>query len=242
VRERGATRVVLRCHRSLVGLLSRSAGVDCALAQGDALPSFDVHSPLMSLPATFRTSLSNIPAETAYLSADPTRVDDWRRRLAADRLVRVGLFWRGNRDHHEDVFRSIPLDYFAPLFEVPGCSFYSLQKDAAGELATIAGSRFPIIDLSDQLTDFHETAALTANLDLVIGCDSAPAHLAGALGVPIWLALPAAPDWRWLLEREDSPWYPTMRLFRQQRLGDWVPVFARAAAELRSLVAARRTD
>jgi Flp pilus assembly protein TadD len=245
VHERGG-RVLLRCHPSLVSLLNRSAGIEAAFGHDEPLPPFDVHAPLLSLPAILQTSsqtpAATIPAEPAYLSADPALVERWRNQLAPDRQFRVGLFWSGNRDHYEDFFRSIPRASLAPLFDVPGCSFYSLQKFKPGEPASTIDDRFPLIYLTQQLGDLHETAALVSNLDLVIGCDSAPAHLAAALGVPTWLALPAAPDWRWMLEGESSPWYPTMRLFRQSTLGDWQPVFSRIAAELRVISAVPRTD
>jgi hypothetical protein len=199
-----------------------------------------VHAPLLSLPAIFQTSAETIPAKSAYLAPDPALTRNWRDRIAGDRGLRVGLFWRGNPDHHEDFFRSIPFERLAPLIGVLGCTFYSLQKPIPAE--TVPQVCKPLIDLTSLLTDFDETAAFVANLDLVIGCDSAPAHLAAALGKPTWLALPAAPDWRWLLDRNDSPWYPTIQLFRQRQLGDWSETVDRICTALSEITAKHRPD
>jgi tetratricopeptide (TPR) repeat protein len=195
------------------------------------------HCPLMSLPLAFGTrlgaGLESIPARVPYLFV-PQDAEDKTAALAwpAEGL-RVGLAWAGNPAHPKDRFRSIPLRQLEPLLELRGVRFYSLQAGEAGGQAAGLG----ITDLRPWIGDMADTAALVAQLDLVIAADTSVAHLAGALGKPVWVLLPSAPDWRWLLEREDSPWYPTMRLFRQPALGDWASVVERVRAELESLLA-----
>ena len=158
--------------------------------------------------------------------------------MAGERAFKIGIAWQGSPTHPRDRLRSFPLAHFAGIARLEGVRLYSLQPDAGRE--QLAAADLPIVDLADRLGDFHNTAALLRNLDLVISCDSAPAHLAGALGVPVWLALMTSPDWRWLLERRDSPWYPTMRLFRQRLAGDWADVFARMAREISTLLEEKR--
>ena len=208
---------------------------------GETLPEFDVHAPLMSLPWLCRTTLENVPAEVPYLHAAPGLVAQWRDRLSKLDGFKIGICWQGNRQYRGDRLRSIPLRHFAVLAQIPGICWISLQKGAGSkQLAQgtrYSGSRrtgcpgndFPVVDLAEELDEeagpFMDTAAVMTNLDLVITSDTAIAHLAGAIGVPVWVALPAVPDWRWLLERSDSPWYPTMRFFRQRSRGDWLPVF-----------------
>jgi hypothetical protein len=196
-----------------------------------------MHAPLLSLPRLFGTTLATIPADVPYLFAKPELIEHWRRELAGVAEFQVGLAWQGDPRHTEDKARSIPLAQFEPLAQIPGVRFYSLQKGPGTEQLAAAGERLRIIDLGPRLDEqtgaFLDTAAVMKNLDLVITCDSGVAHLAGALGVPVWVALAFTGDWRWLLERTDSPWYPTMRLFRQPRPGDWPAVFAQLAAALR---------
>lgn len=225
-------RVVLAAQPALAPLLARLPGVIRLLGEEELVPPFDVHAPLLSLPHLFGTTLATVPAEVPYLTADPARQAAWAARLRGDGRPRVGLVWAGNPGHKKDRWRSLPLAALAPLAGVDGVTFYSLQK---GPAATQAGSPPPglaLRDLSPELTDFGETAAAAANLDLIITVDTAVAHLAGALGRPVWLLLSAAPDWRWQRTGERSPWYPTMRLFRQEELGVWAPVVARVAAAL----------
>ena len=150
---------------------------------------------------------------------------------------KVGIAWQGNPDHALDRRRSLPLQSFAPLAELPGVRLVSLQKGSGSEQLTEQGERLGVLDLTDRLVDFADTAALMSNLDLVITVDTAVAHLAGALHIPAWLVLPRIPDWRWLLERDDSPWYPSMRLFRQSTWGDWAGVIERVTEALRQVVA-----
>jgi hypothetical protein len=198
------------------------------------LPPFDVHVPLMSVPGILQVDLASIPTRVPYLAADPADVDRWQATLADRQGLRVGIAWQGNPRYRWDRLRSIPVAQFAPLFQVPGTSWVSLQKGpGADQLAAIAG-QFDVLDLGPRLGDFADTAAVMRHLDLVIACDSAVAHLAGALGVAAWTLLPLGPDWRWLLDRDDSPWYPTARLFRQTALLDWAGVVVRMREAMQS--------
>jgi hypothetical protein len=179
----------------------------------------------MSLPLAFRTTLANVPAAVPYLTADPLRVAKWRQRIGATGF-KVGIVWQGSRNRI-DVGRSVPLEMFGRLASIPGVRLISLHK---GEGLSRAPKELGIELLEDDFDvggqAFLDSAAVMAQLDLVISCDTALAHLAGALARPTWVALKHVPDWRWLLDRADSPWYPTMRLFRQSRQGDWDGVFA----------------
>jgi tetratricopeptide (TPR) repeat protein len=241
VKARGGV-VVVQCQAALTRLLRGSGGIDRLVTKGEPIPEHAVHLALQSLPRVFKTTLASIPAEIPYLFVDPALVERWREALRPLTGFRVGIAWQGDFKHGWDRHRSIPLGHFAPLAEVEGVRLISLQKGPGAEqLRTVAGC-FPVTVL-DRLDEdsgpFMDTAAVLKGLDLVICCDTALAHLAGALGVPVWVALPAAPDWRWLLGREDSPWYPTMRLFRQTAPDDWRSVFARMTGELRRLTTAR---
>jgi Tfp pilus assembly protein PilF len=232
VKKRGGS-VVLECAPILTCLLDGVAGIDQIVARGAASPTVDVQAPLMSLPGIFSTTLATIPTSIPYLRASPDLVQKWRKGLEPLGGFKVGIAWQGNPKHAADRYRSLPLTRLEPLARVEEVRLVSLQKGIGSEQAS-AG--FPILDLSDGLHTFMDTAAVVMNLDLVITIDSAVAHLAGALGVPVWTLLHFVPDWRWLLERPDSPWYPTMRLFRQARQGDWGEVVQRAADALRSLI------
>jgi tetratricopeptide (TPR) repeat protein len=237
VRQRGG-RVILACPQSLLPLLARCAGIDQILAKGSPLPPFDVHAPLLSLPGLFRTTLADIPASVPYLYPDPGLVEHWRRQLSTITAFKVGIVWQGNPKHKLDRQRSIPLRHFEALARIPGVQLFSLQKGAGTEQIEVLQGRFSLIDLGSRLDQtsgaFMDTAAVMHSLDLVVTSDTAIAHLAGGLGVPVWLALPFVADWRWLLDRDDSPWYPSMRLFRQTRPGDWDDVFQRLAAAIES--------
>ncbi|HEV3005288.1 MAG TPA: tetratricopeptide repeat protein [Pirellulales bacterium] len=236
VRERGG-RVVVACQRPLVPLLTAGcAGIERVVAQGDPLPAFEVHAPLLSLPRIFGTTLDNVPANVPYIQPDPRLVETWRRELSVFRGTKVGIAWQGSLKYRWDRKRSVPLSRFEALARVNGVQLFSLQKGHGSEQLAQATSRFPLVDLARRLDEtagpFVDTAAVMKCLDLVITTDTAIPHLAGALGVPVWCAVSYMPDWRWLLGRDDSPWYPTMRLFRQQRLGEWDEVFERMAAAL----------
>ena len=213
--------VILEAHASLRTLLRRVAGVSKVVPSGMNPPDFDLHTPLLSMPKWFKTTLQNLPNRVPYVTPDPARVDVWKGRTAAPdaTVTTVGLVWSGNVQ--PDPNRTCPLANLVPLAQVPNVKFYSLQVgDASREIESVA-RRLPITDLSKDLSDFHETAAAMQCLDLILTIDTAAAHLAGALGRTVWTLLPWAGDWRWLSDRPDSPWYPTMRLFRQSTKGDW---------------------
>ena len=243
---------ILVCPANLVRLLTRCDGLDRVLP-GEPLPRFDVHAPLLNLPRLLGTnSVETIPADVPYIHAEPELVERWRVRIgepspvrgrlvpairpltglgSPERAFRIGISWQGNPANTRDRWRSVALERFAPLAAILGVKLISLQVGPGSEQLRQAPDL--AIDIGSELTDLADTAAVLKNLDLVITVDTALAHLAGALGVPVWVALPFAPDWRWLLNREDSPWYPSMRLFRQPRLRDWEDVFARIASALR---------
>ena len=234
-RRHGAATVIVECPKPLMRLLAGCPGIDRLVPSVNPALEFDVHCPLMSLPRIFQTTLESMPAEVPYLFPPPTVVATWREKLQNLHGFRVGIVWQGRNEHYTDLFRTIPLSFFVALGEVPGISWISLQKGSGkDQLKEMAGG-WAVTDLGNDLEDFLDTAAAIMNLHLLITCDTAVAHLAGALGVPVWVALLHLPDWRWLLDREDSPWYPTMRLFRQKRPRDWGPVFQEIEAELRRL-------
>jgi hypothetical protein len=187
----------------------------------------------MSLPHIFKTNLSKIPAEIPYLRADESLVSQWRNRMADIGGRKIGLAWAGRPKDTNDLDRSLNLLQLAPLAQVPGVTFLSLQKGEAARQAADPPHGMNLVDWTADLHDFADTAALIANLDLVIAVDTVVAHLAGAMGKPVWLLLQNTPDWRWMLERTDSPWYPTARLFRQPKLGDWTEPIQRVADALR---------
>ncbi len=235
VKERGGT-VLVECQAPLARLLAGCPGADRVLTAGGDVPiAADVYIPLLSLPAVFRTTPATVPARVPYLNTDAARADSWRRELAPLPGFKVGIVWQGNPRFPGDRWRSAPLAEFAPVAAVPRVRLFSLQKEEEGrrQLPPLA-DRFGITDLAPRLADFVDTAAVMKSLDLVITTDTAAVHLAGALGVPVWMATSWAADWRWLLGREDSPWYPNLRLFRQPAWGDWASVFARMAAALRA--------
>ncbi|HEX7379880.1 MAG TPA: tetratricopeptide repeat protein [Pirellulales bacterium] len=231
VRDRGG-RVLLVCQRPLVSLLARAPGVEQVVAQGDPIPAFDTHAPLLGLPRIFGTTLENVPAQVPYLIPDAAAAARWRDELSATPGLKIGIAWQGSRTHRRDRGRSIPLRLFAPLADLPGVQLYSLQKNFGQEQLAQVAFRDRVIDLSSRLDTFDDTAAVVDGLDLVIACDTSLVHLAGGLGKPTWIAITAVPDWRWLLEREDSVWYPTARLFRQRKRGDWQEVFERMTTTL----------
>jgi tetratricopeptide (TPR) repeat protein len=225
VAARGAT-VLLEVQPEIRDLAVHLHGVSRVLVRGEPLPEFDFHCPLLSLPLAFRTTPETIPGEVPYLHIPPEHVQRWRERLAALPELRIGIGWQGNVNHYRDGYRSFPLSRFAEVARLPGISLISLQKGHGAEQLGDPRNDFSVVDMTRDLVTFLDTGAIMKNLDLVITADTAVAHLAGALGVPVWVALPYAPDWRWMLERDDSPWYPTMRLFRQRSPGDWNGVFA----------------
>jgi hypothetical protein len=182
---------------------------------------------------------SNYYSSVPYVYPDPLRVQAWTERMRSFSGFKIGLSWQGNPTFHGDRFRSIPLRSFAPLAQISGVTLFSLQKGVGLEQVEINREQLPITVFPDLACDgtFHDTAALMQHLDLVISSDTAVAHLAGALGRPVWVLLARNSDWRWLIDRPDSPWYPTMRLFRQRTLGEWTPVFEQVVSSLRELLA-----
>ncbi|HEY4744740.1 MAG TPA: tetratricopeptide repeat-containing glycosyltransferase family protein, partial [Desulfuromonadaceae bacterium] len=227
-------RVVVCAVRELVPLLAAMDGVSQAVDREGPLPAFDVHIPVLDLPRVFGTTVETIPSQVPYLRPDPVKVARWRGLLPAHGQLRIGLVWAGQEK--PDPFRSIPLRAHIPLLSHPQVEVYSLQIGRGVEEMAGLPAECTIIDRTDRIADFADTAALIANLDLVISIDTAVAHLAGALGKPVWTLLPFVPDWRWLLERDDCPWYPTMRLFRQTSPGDWGGVVDRVMDELGRLL------
>jgi tetratricopeptide (TPR) repeat protein len=230
-------RVILLVDDAAYPLLSTLSGVAQVFPKSASiLPAFDVHCPMSSLPLAFRTTLETIPVATSYL---PTAAQDrrqvWEDRLGPHDRLRVGLVWSGNPKHRNDHNRSIPLRSLTRILDIDA-TFVSLQKDPRSDDKEILLERTDIVDLTAHLTDFMETAALISCLDLVITVDTSVAHLAGALGRPTWILLPHTPDWRWLLDRDDSPWYPTVRLFRQTETRDYASVLDRVRTELLGVI------
>jgi len=232
VAQRGG-KIIIECQAELRRLFQTMLEKCPIVVRGDPLPAFDLHCPLLSLPLIFGTTLENIPQTVPYLHADAQDVKKWRERLDEHSPhLKMGLVWAGSPTNKNDRSRSIKLQSLAPLGQVPGVRLLSLQKGAAAAEAKTPPMGMELVDYTQELTDFADTAALIANLDLLISVDTAVVHLAGAMGKLVWTLLPFSPDWRWLLERENSPWYPTMRLFRQQVIGDWDNVITRVASAL----------
>jgi tetratricopeptide (TPR) repeat protein len=236
LKDRGA-RVIVRAQDALIGILASAPGVAAVVRAGDSLPAHDFQLPLLSVAGALGTDEKSIPAAVPYLAATKVDVAALAPVLAADDgTLRVGLSWAGNAGHSNDRRRSCPLAALSPLFDLPDITWYSLQKgDGEGQVAQMPfGLRIRMLDARN---DFAQKAALIEGLDLVISVDTSNAHLAGALGKPVWILLPCAPDWRWGLKRSDSPWYPTARLFRQPQAGDWASV----VADVRTALAAHYT-
>lgn len=246
VKARGGT-VILACQKPLLSLLTGAGGVDVLIGQVEKthdLPPFDVHAPLLSLPHILGTTLATLPADVPYLHAKPELVARWGASLGALSGFKIGIAWQGSTKYRRDRLRSIPLERFAPLAELPGVQLVNLQKGDGREQLAAFTERHAVADFGDAVDresgPFQDTAAILTQLDLVVASDSAIVHLAGALGVPVLMPTPFVPDWRWLLEREDSPWYPTLRLFRQSRPGDWERVFERIAQTVRDQLGVAR--
>lgn len=233
-RQRSGAHVVLEVNHDAFALAQRSGGVDQIIVRGSLPPSFDFHCELMSLPMAMHLQLSDLPGSTAYLQPDPARVEKWRARLADLPRPLVGLVWAGRPTHFNDAQRSLALADLAPLAQ-PGVTFLALQKGPAAAQAATPPAGMSLHSLSDEIRDFDDTAAILSLIDTLVSVDSSPVHLAGALGRPAWVLLPFMADWRWLIEREDSPWYPSLRLFRQHQPKQWAPVLQRVGAELAKL-------
>jgi tetratricopeptide (TPR) repeat protein len=233
VAARGA-KVILEVPRPLVGVLQGMAGVSQLVVRGESLPAFDYHTPLLSLPLAFRTGAGSIPAPPRYLAANEAKRAEWERFLGSKARPRAGLVWSGSTHHQGDRYRSIGLAQIVPHLPA-GWEFVSLQKEVRPADASVLEQHPEIRALGARLEDFTDTAAAIELLDVVISVDTSVAHLSGALGQRTWTLLPSNPDWRWLLGREDNPWYPTMKLYRQGTPGDWSGPLARIGADLARL-------
>lgn len=223
--------VVLECHPQLISLFQGINGVTSVVAFGEELPACDCQAPFLTLPRIFGTTLKNIPA-CPYLSVTLERLVKWQQLTSHYSGPRVGIVWAGSSIHRNDSLRSLPLVFLSSFATLTDIVFFSLQMGDAKRQLDLSPLAERVIDLTEQIHDFADTAALIEQLDLVICIDTAVAHLAGTLGKPVWLLLPYAPDWRWLLERSDSPWYPTLQIFRQKQRGDWGEVMSRVHAAL----------
>ncbi|MEX2312255.1 MAG: tetratricopeptide repeat-containing glycosyltransferase family protein, partial [Rhodospirillales bacterium] len=224
----GGAKVIVECADSLKPLIETIPGVHTVIRPGGHLPGLDYHVPLMSLPGLFKTNGNTIPAKVPYLIAPKSAERKWQK-ITADwpKGKRVGIAWRGSPDHPRDVIRSPGLAHFLKLASLPDITLVSLQIDgAAGELASMSDAAM-VMDPTAHINDFGDSAALVGQLDAVVSCDSAPLHLAGALGAPCYAVLPHVAEWRWGRDGDRSPWYPTMTLIRQSSFGDWDSVFAR---------------
>ena len=230
-----SARVIVDVERPLRELVAGITGVAQVAADDDAPAVFDFHCPFAGLPRAFATTLNNIPATVPYLRAPNQAVAEWDTRLGAKACRRIGIVWSGDAPHAKDRC-SIELTAFLKLLDDLDATFVCAQRDISGGDEAVLRERSGILTFGNALKDFSQAAALLSCLDLVISVDSCMAHLAGALGIPVWVLLQYTPDWRWLLDRDDSPWYPTARLFRQRRRDDWNEVVARVAAELRKFV------
>jgi tetratricopeptide (TPR) repeat protein len=229
-------RVILECQPALARLMRTATGVRKAVAQGAKLPKFDCHAPLLGVPGLVGTTLKTVPADVPYLAAEPTLARKWRKKLGGGDGLKIGIAWRGTAERRGNPARACPLTAFRPFLADGRFRLFGLQKDIAAEDKPLPKG---IVDLADDLDDFADTAAAVAALDLVVTIDTAVAHLAGALGKPTFLLLSTAGDWRWLTKRKDSPWYPSMRIFRQARAGEWAAVLEAAAKAARRLKPAK---
>lgn len=241
VKQRGG-HVIARVPAPLKPLLSQCDYLNAIAMEGGDVPDFDVHIPLLSLPLIFETTLESLSNDGPYLRCDANLLEHWRTELAHIHATKVAIAWQGNPRYRGDRHRSIPVHHFRALSDVPGVRLVSIQKGFGTEQLDALDNPLPLTripGIDDRTGPFMDTAAIMCAVDLVITSDTAVAHLAGGLGVTVWLALPYAADWRWLLHREDCPWYPRMRLFRQSQPGDWAGVFSRMSAELKTFVNSR---
>jgi tetratricopeptide (TPR) repeat protein len=234
---RGA-KVIVGVHRPLAAILTGVPGVAGVIAEGEALPPFDLYCPMMSLPLAFGTELATIPATVPYIRAQQARIDRWRERLPQSGRLRVGICWAGTAAHPNDRRRSIPLATFAKILAVEGVDFFSLQKEVT-EADAVTLNAHGVAQLGQGFADFADTAAVIAQLDLVIAVDTSVVHLAGAMAKATAALIAFAPDFRWMLDRTDTPWYPTMRLYRQNKIDDWTAPLERLRQELAGAVQSR---
>ncbi|HQT65266.1 MAG TPA: hypothetical protein PLT25_10080 [Acidocella sp.] len=237
--RRSQARVIVEVNQETLGLARRSLPEFAVTGRGTLPPTFDIHCEMMSLPMALGLQLTDLPGPIPYLQPDPERLDHWRRRLAGLPRPLVTLAWAGRPVHPNDANRSITLDMLAPLAHT-GAHFLPIQKGPAAAQANNTPPGMSMMSLSDEIRDFDDTAAIFCLTDLLISVDSSPTHLAGALGRPAWVMLPFVPDWRWLINRNDTPWYPHHRLFRQTQRGDWPTIINHMADALRQFVQAGR--
>jgi hypothetical protein len=228
--------VILEVQKPLHELMSALPSTAQIVSRGEPLPDFDIHCPLLSLPLAFGTRLESIPSTTPYLQAPTHALQHWEKSLGPPDRLRIGICWAGNANFRGDLNRSIGLSPMLPLLENADVQFFSIQKDLRAGDAEILQTKSQITHLGKQIETFSDTAAIISLMDLVISSDTSIVHLAGALGKPVWILLQYVPDWRWLLGREDSPWYPTARLFRQDATRQWDNVIARVHAASRDFV------
>jgi len=233
-------RVVLDVPPQVIPLLAQIPGVAEIVTKDQLLPSFDVHCPMMSLPAAFATTLETIPSNVPYLFAPPDYVEKWAHRLPKSTMLRIGVNWAGNPQFVHDAERSIGLRPLLPLLSRPDVQYVSLQKDLREGDADVLRANPQITHVGDAIDDLGDTAAIIASLDLVISSDTSVVHLAGALDKPVWILLQFVPDWRWLLDREDCPWYPSARLYRQRVRNNWAPVVSEVGQALSALLTRQR--
>ena len=231
-------KVVLEVQPELKTLMARLDGAPTVIARGEALPPFDVHCPLGSLPLALKTEPGTVPAAIPYLSASGAHLAKWSMQIGALPQPRIAIAWSGNSSHDNDRNRSIAFSRLAPLFDKSIASFISIQRDVRPDDAAALSAESRVTHVGNELEDFADTAAVLALCDLVIAVDTAAVHLAGAMGRPVWVLVPFAPDWRWTLTGETTPWYPTARLFRQTALEDWDGVIERVGTELKRFVSA----
>lgn len=227
-------KVILECQPALARLMASADGVGKSIAYGDTLPEVDLQAPLLSVPGLLGTTLKTVPANVPYVAAPPNELAKWRKRLKGPGL-KVGIAWRGTAERRGNPARACPLSAFAPLYENPAIRVFSLQKQVPADDRPLPAG---VADLSGDIGDFADTAAIIGALDAVVSIDTAVAHLAGALGAPTKLALSTAGDWRWLTERDSSPWYPSVRIYRQAGPGDWAGVLVRIARDAARMAAA----
>ncbi len=241
-KERGGT-VLFEAPKPLARILNRCGGVDRIIPRGEPIGDIDIQIPLLSLPLIFNTLPGTVPAQVPYLTPDAALVSDWGERLGRDGNFRIGICWQGNPSYQADAKRSVPLKHFAALSALEGVTLYSLQKEFGAEQLAAIGGQNGIIDLGPELDEDHgafmDSLAVMTHLDLVITSDTAMPHLAGAVGCQVWMALPRVPDWRWGMVGETTPWYPTMRMFRQHRAGDWDGVFDAISSALQNVLVDR---
>jgi len=222
-------KVILECQPALKRLMETLPGTEAVIAHGDALPAFDCHAPLLSVPGLLGTTLETIPADGPYLFAEKDLVSEWSKRFSDVRGIKIGIAWQGTAEKRGNQNRACPLSQFQPLIDNPEIEVFSLQKELAENDKPLPDG---VRDLSEELNDFTDTAAIMSALDLIISIDTAVVHLAGALGLPTGLLLTAGGDWRWLMDRLDSPWYPTVRIYRQPPDGDWGGIFEKISADV----------